>query len=63
MTYIFAWIDICFALRYVDKRKQITLITFVMFYFCNLQPQKHLHDCIKYTSVRKRKHTESNIRK
>ena len=33
---MFAWIDIYFALRYVDKRKRITLITFVMLYFCNL---------------------------
>ena len=33
---MFAWIDICFTLRYVDKRKQIALITFVMLYFCNL---------------------------
>lgn len=33
---MFAWIDICFALRYVDKRKQIVLFTFVMLYFCNL---------------------------
>lgn len=33
---MFAWIDICFALRYMNKRKLITLFTFVMFYFCNL---------------------------
>lgn len=35
---MFAWINICFALRYVDKRKQIALFTFVMLYFYNLQP-------------------------
>lgn len=33
---MFAWIDIYFALRYVDKRKQIALFTFVTLYFCNL---------------------------
>lgn len=33
---MFAWIDVCFALLYVDKRRYITLITFVMLYFCNL---------------------------
>ena len=35
---MFAWIDVCFALRYVDKRKYIALFTFVTLYFCNPQP-------------------------
>ena len=34
---MFAWIDICFALRNMDKRKQIDLFTFVTLYFCNSQ--------------------------
>lgn len=33
---MFAWIDVCFTLRNMDKRKQIALFTFVMLYFYNL---------------------------